>query len=116
MRDNKGQALIEFVIIIPILLWILFALVDFGNILYNKYVLENDLDLVADLYLLDKNDEIESFAINKKIMISYDKNIKYTTINIEKEVPINTLILNNVIGKKYKISSSKTIINGDNNE
>ena len=37
MKDNHGQALIEFIIIIPVLLFILFAIVDIGNIIYQKY-------------------------------------------------------------------------------
>ena len=39
--NRKGQALIEFVLILPIFILILFATVDFGLILSKKNELEN---------------------------------------------------------------------------
>ena len=45
--NRRGQALIEFVLIVPILILILFVIVDFGNIFYSKYELENQsIDIV----------------------------------------------------------------------
>ena len=44
MRKPSGQALVEFIIIVPILLLILMGIVDFGNIIYQKYRLEGSLD------------------------------------------------------------------------
>lgn len=114
MKDNRGQALVEFIIIIPILLWILFALVDFGNIIYQKYKLENDLDTIVEMYKNNSSSDIDNYLNSIKATISYDKNNKYTNIKIEKEININTIILNNIIGNKYKISTNKVI--GDKNE
>ena len=39
--NRKGQALIEFVLILPVFLLILFVIVDFGNIFHSKYELQN---------------------------------------------------------------------------
>ena len=36
MKSKKGQALVEFIIILPILIFILLAVVDYGMISYTK--------------------------------------------------------------------------------
>ena len=51
MKDNKGQALVEFVLIVPILIFILLALIDIGNVIINKYKLEDNLSTIVELYL-----------------------------------------------------------------
>lgn len=72
MKDKKGQALIEFVIIIPILLLILSVIIDFGFILYEKNKLENVSTDISNLYK-------EKGSLNKSMVlnITRDKNIKY---------------------------------------
>ena len=52
-RDNmnkKGQALIEFVLILPVLLLIIIMMIDVGNIFIKKYELNKDLETISDLY------------------------------------------------------------------
>ena len=46
--NNKGQALVEFVLILPVFILILFVIVDFGMIISTKNSLENkSLDIVS---------------------------------------------------------------------
>ena len=71
MKSNKGQALVEFIMIIPIFIFILLAIVDFGNIIYQKYQLENNIDTIADMYVLGDNtidDYLEKIASLKLVM------------------------------------------------
>ena len=42
--NRKGQTLVEFVIVLPIFLIILFYVIDFGRIIYSKNRLENSLN------------------------------------------------------------------------
>ena len=49
MLDKKGQALIEFVLILPILIMLIFAVIDFGNIFVNKNELESTLGMINDI-------------------------------------------------------------------
>lgn len=114
MKNNKGQALVEFIIIIPVLIFILFALIDFGNIILQKYKLEDNLDVISELYLSNDNNSINTYLTDTGIKASFEKKDKYTTIKVEKEVTINTIILNNILGNKYKISTDKIVLNGDN--
>ena len=48
--NNRGQALVEFVIILPILIFTCLAVFDLGNIIVKKYALENDLDTIVNMY------------------------------------------------------------------
>lgn len=41
MRDQKGVALVEFSITLPLLLLLLFGFIEFGIMLYNKQVITN---------------------------------------------------------------------------
>ena len=50
MKNNKGQALIEFVIILPIILVILLYIIEFGRITLKKYDLESNMELITELY------------------------------------------------------------------
>jgi len=107
---NKGQALVEFIIIIPVLLLILLALVDFGSVIHQKYVLENDVDIVSDMYLLNKNDDINNYVDKIGADISYETDDKYITIKLEKRTKYITGIISSAMGDDYKISASKTVL------
>ena len=109
MKNNKGQALIEFVIVLPILLLIIMAIIDFGNIFSKKYSLENDLDVISNMYKEQDYDSINNYVKVKNISINYEREDSFIIINLNKNIKINTPILNNILGKNYKISTSKAI-------
>ena len=109
MKNSKGQALVEFIIVLPILLLIIMAIIDFGNIFTKKYSLENDLDIVSDMYKEGEYTKINSYVSDKNISVKYEKDDEFTTIKLSKVIKVNTPILNNILGKNYKITASKTI-------
>lgn len=90
-------------------------MIDFGNIIYEKHKLQNDLDTVAEMYQLHNNDGINNYLNNIQAEINIEKKEKYTTLSLKKDININTIIINNIIGKKYNLMVSKTIIEGENN-
>ena len=97
MKENKGQALVEFIIIIPVLILIISALIDFGNIIYQKYQLEGELDLVTDMYQNNELDKMNTYVSDINASINIDKDNQFITIKLTKDVNVNTIILNNVI-------------------
>ena len=105
---NKGQALVEFIVILPILLLIIMGITDFGNILYKKYTLENDLDYVVDLYRNQDIYKINEYAKENDFNVSYNTS-SVTTITLNKKVNVNTPLLNNILGKKYEIKVERKI-------
>ena len=108
MKNNKGQALVE-IIILPILLLIIISIVDFGNIISKKYSLENDIDTIASLYEEEKYDEINKYTSDKNISISYKKDNDLLVITLNKDVNIISPLVSVVTGKTYKVSTEKSI-------
>lgn len=106
---NKGQALVEFVLIMPVLLIILLAIIDFGTIFKTKYDLQNDLDLIAELYKEDKTDDYNNYVWNHNLDINVIKNNNLTTIEISKKVQIKAPILSKVFQNPYSLTESMTI-------
>ncbi len=110
MKDSKGQALVEFILIMPVLVFILLAMIDIGNIVVQKYELENELDTVIELY--QNNDKtLENYITKKNINVTYERDYNYTTIILENKVNVKTPGLNNIIGKNYLIKAKRTIYN-----
>ena len=68
--NNRGQSLISFVLIVPIILLILFMVYDIGNMVLLKGQLDNINYLVID-YGLDKLDDVD---LNNKLTEMINKN------------------------------------------
>ena len=109
MKNNRGQALVEFVVILPIFLLLILSVIDFGNIISKKYSLENDIDTVSDMYEDGKYEEINSYIKEKDIKISYENDNEFTSINLSKDVNIISPMVNLIFGKTYEINVEKSI-------
>ena len=100
--NNKGQVLIEFVLILPIFILILFAVIDFGIIFNKKSNLENDSVDIINLY---KNgttfSEIEDLYDDNKIEVSNDG--EYYKFTISTSINLITPGLNRILGEPYVI-------------
>ena len=102
MKNNKGQALVEFILILPVILAILLVIIDLGKIFNEKNTLENTSIDIIELYKNGKSiDEIK----NKYNDISITTNIEnnYLTIKLKKEIEIITPGLNIVLDNPYSI-------------
>jgi len=111
MKNNRGQALIEFILIVPVLAIFILGIFDIGNIIYKKSQLENDLDYIVDLYEENKIEEINSYIRNKNISINDTKKEAYTTITLTKNISFVTPGASKIFGSSYKISTSRVIKN-----
>lgn len=108
--NRKGQALVEFVLILPIFILMLFAIVDFGMILSKKNELENiSVDVTSMIKNSDNIDDIKNLYPKVKININSDD--KYTKIIISDDVDIMTPGLNRILGNPYNIKVERTIPN-----
>ena len=109
MSNNKGQALVEFIIVAPILILIIMAIVDISNIASKKMKLENNLDTVVSLYQ-DKNfNSIESLSNTEHFIFNYEKNNDTTTISLKQNIKVFTPFLNKIIGNNYSIETKRII-------
>lgn len=109
MKNNKGQALVEFIVVAPILILIIMSIVDISNIASKKMKLENNLDTVVSLYQ-DKNfNSIESLSNTEHFVFNYEKNNDVTTILLRQNIKIFTPFLNKIIGNNYSIETKRVI-------
>lgn len=109
MKNNKGQALVEFVIVVPILIFIIMALIDFSTIATKKLQLENNLNDVVTLYQNKKFDEINILSTNEKFNFSYKTNSNTTIITLTRNIKIMTPFLNLALGNNYNLEVKRTI-------
>lgn len=88
MKSNKGQALVEFVIILPITLILLFAIIDFGRVIS----LKSDLESIASDSVTFYSDGRSAEDIRRLIKLDDDTTItinekgEYTEIKVSKEI------------------------------
>lgn len=116
MKANcKGQALVEFVLILPIFIFLIFLSVDIGRIIYAKNRLETKLNEAVEL-LEEKKDYDEVIKLlNKnsstkiKLDIKY-KEDKYATVKIINEVDIFTPGLNLILSDPYEVFVTREVI------
>lgn len=67
---NKGAAVVEFAVVLPILLLLVFGIIEFGFLLYNKAMLTNasrEAARVGIVYTLDR--EAEESRITDEIPV-----------------------------------------------
>ena len=114
MKSKKGQALVEFIIILPILIFILLAVIDYGVISFNKSKLENIITDLSDMY---KNKELEEEINNfvksndKDLEIKTTYEDKYINIKLYKKYNYITPGLDKIF-KSNEISVERKIYNG----
>ena len=108
MRNKKGQALVEFVIILPIFIFMLLAIIDVGKIIFIQNRLENKMSNVLDLYRNQKSyDEILTTLSGDDNTIKLE--IKNVTFTLKKEVNIVTPGLSLIFKNPYDVTVSEVI-------
>ena len=106
--NNKGQALVEFVLILPIFLFLILAVYDFGMIFNSKTSLENESSDIITLYKNGKTlDEIKLMYPDNQVTITNDSD--YYQIKVEKSVNLITPGFNRIFGDPYLINVERYI-------
>lgn len=108
--NNKGQALIEFVLILPVFMMLLFLVIDFGNIYVKKINLENTIADVIEAFNNDKNYE-EIKEIYKDYMINVSYVDDYKKITVANYVDLITPGINKFLDDPYEIIEERYIYN-----
>jgi hypothetical protein len=114
-KKDKGQALVEFVLVLPVFMMLILAIIDFGRIIYIKNNLENKTD-DALTYLRDKRPYEEVKAIINKdvteeinISLTYGQD-NYLTIQLSEEIAIFTPGLNYILSNPYEVSVERIVL------
>ena len=106
--NRKGQALVEFVLILPIFLFLIFSVYDFGMIYSSKNSLENDSSDIINLFKNGTSlNEIKKLYPDCEIMISNDQ--EYYKVLVESSVDLITPGFNRLFGNPYVINVERYI-------
>ncbi len=109
MRNHRGQALIEFLLIMPIMFIIMMGMFDFGNILYHRYKIENELDYVVSLVQEEKEADLDAYLEENDLVMDISSKEEGKTIHLKTSISIYTPGLNKILGKTYRIDATKTL-------
>lgn len=88
MINNKGQSLILFVIVLPVLLLILVLVIDIGRVIFLKQELNNINEIVLDYGVDYLNNDVSISSIENKLIeiIELNKNdIDMIDVKIEND-------------------------------
>lgn len=109
MKKN-GQALVEFIIIMPIFIMLVLGMIDLGKIMQTKIVLEDELSEVIALYQDGKTvSEIEAKLGDVQLEISSKDS--YVDYQLRKSIEIMTPGLNLIFQNPYELEVSRSIYN-----
>jgi len=111
--NKKGQALVEFIIILPVLILLFFGAVDFGRIIIKKNELESVTNDVVEMYKSGSvYEELESYLKetdkNSTIKVT-NKNNEYIEFLLESEIEFITPGLKKILGNSGKASVKRVI-------
>lgn len=97
--NRKGQALIEFIIILPIFIMLMLAVFDYVRIYSEKSKLESVMEDV----ILDNNANTDVKFTKKQI----DGNkVEYT---VSKDIDIYSPVLSVILGNNYEVSTKRVV-------
>lgn len=109
MKNSKGQALVEFILILPVFLMILFLVIDFGRFWYLKNNLEN---VSTDVVLMLRNGDTMDDVSNRYKDISVSKSTyeeDYYKIVISQDMEVFTPFLSNLVDSIFKLETERII-------
>lgn len=110
---KKGQALVEFVIILPIFILLVLGVFDIGKILYSKINLEDQMSDLVDFYQSGKSlDEIKKIMkLSTHYEIQVDQDDEFTNLVLIKKIDIITPGLQFVFDNPYSLEIKRSILN-----
>lgn len=113
MKKKRGQALVEFIIILPIFIFMLLSIIDIGKIIYFQNQLESELNHVIELYRNDKSyDEIQkelSLQDENIILEIKNENNQKLTFYLKKNVEIITPGLNLIFNNPHSVEVNRVM-------
>ena len=98
--NKKGQALVEFIIILPVFLMLILAVFDYVKIIQTKM----DLESTMEDYTL-----IENYELAKDIKLNEQTSEGVKTYTLTKRVDIMSPVLIPIISKTYDVKVTRSI-------
>lgn len=109
--NKKGQALIEFVLLLPIFLMLICVLIDFSRVLYAKNHLEGVLNDTVTMYQNNTSaNEINKAINDKEYTINFLKDKDNMIITLSSKVSLITPFANAFLDDPVIIKSSRVVL------
>ncbi len=110
---KRGQALVEFIIILPIFIMLVLGVIDIGKILYSKMMLESQISEVISLYESGKTQEeiATKLEFDEDISLDIVRDNEYINFDLTKNIEIITPGLNFVFENPYSLKVTRSIDN-----
>jgi hypothetical protein len=96
MKDNKGQVLVMFILLLPIVLMLMGLIIDTGLLFIEKRNVDNNIKEVIEYRFESDTDDEQLYSIIDSLLVSNIKNIK------NKEIHISTNYISITINKEIK--------------
>lgn len=112
--NKKGQALVEFIIILPVFVFMLLGMIDIGKIMFFNNQIERKMDDVISMYENKYDYEKIEKSITKDLnntSLKIKEDEKYIEFSLEKKVDIITPGLNLIFDNPYNIKVKRVIYN-----
>lgn len=112
--NKKGQALVEFIIILPVFVFLLLGMIDIGKIMFFNNQIESKMDDVVSMYENKYDYEKIEKSITKDlndILLKIKEDENYIEFSLEKKVDIITPGLNLIFDNPYNIKVKRVIYN-----
>ena len=100
MKSKKGQALIEFILVLPIFLMLILAVFDYVKIMQTKYKLESIMEDV----ILDNNTNLDN-----NIILNIEINSNIITYKLNENIDITSPILSVILKNPYNVEITRSI-------
>lgn len=111
MLNNKGQSLVLFILIIPILFGIMVLVIDMGNVIYYKQDMDN-IDKIVIEYGLDNMEDVNVLSDMKELAKENNKDLSIEIIFNDMEFYVSSSyyvngIFSNIFNMKGFLVKSK---------
>jgi Flp pilus assembly protein TadG len=114
MKSNRGQALVEFAIILPVFLMLVFGMIDFGRIILRSNQIENHVQNAVQQSIFGVSDADVENNIDDSVDFNYTFTIELdtpdlgqVTMTMTSEVDIITPGLNLIVDDPYIVVSKR---------
>lgn len=112
IHNRKGQALIEFVLILPIMILLILGGIDLGRIIIRKSELENKVSDQITVWKQNKQsiNSLEKSLTDKNtaVKIIQNETTSFLTVEVEEEIAWVTPIISNILDS-YTIKVKRVV-------
>ncbi|MDD4583790.1 MAG: TadE/TadG family type IV pilus assembly protein [Eubacteriales bacterium] len=122
LKNEEGQAMVEFALVLPVLILILGGIIDFGWIFGNQLLANNacrEATRYTAIHYTDSDpaasetaatDIVANFApLLKNPNVSLTKDGEKVTIDVTSNIEVLTPILSSILGDTYSIATNCTM-------